>query len=322
MAHFLDKRARAGFTLVELLVVIAIIGVLVALLLPAVQAAREAARRTQCSNNMKQQVIALHNCHDTHLYMPQFGYAWPEGSTTLRQSSTFWSILPYLEQKNLFEKLPTTTTSSAFFNSSTATGSMVTKVPAYVCPSDPTLRGNATGTGSNYNMSSYNVNGEVFVRGIYPSMASMTDGSSNTVMIVEHIALCRILAGGNSAVNGRSVWPAINLTTGDPIVYWPNQAVSTTKPAGFPGSVHQNTTSKIPDPANGDVQSWRAPQASPTLGDTGTCNPMTASSMHSGVVIVGIGDGSVRGVNGIISLKTWNAALTPQGNETLGSDWN
>src|SRR5262245_18962353 len=117
-----------GFTLVELLVVIAIIGVLVALLLPAVQAAREAARRTQCSNNVKQQVLALHNCHDTHLYMPQFGYAWPRGSTTLTSSSTFWSILPYMEQRALFDKLQGLSTSSAFFNSSTSTNSMVTKV--------------------------------------------------------------------------------------------------------------------------------------------------------------------------------------------------
>jgi prepilin-type N-terminal cleavage/methylation domain-containing protein len=322
VASRFGKRACAGFTLVELLVVIAIIGVLVALLLPAVQSAREAARRTQCSNNLKQQVIALHNCHDTYQYMPAFGYAWPQGSTTLRQSSTFWSILPYLEQKNLFEKLPTTTTSSAFFNSSTATGSMVTKVPAYICPSDPTIRGgNATATSSNYNMNCYNVNGEVFVNGQYPKLAHMTDGTSNTIMLVEHISLCREPGGGNSATAGRCVWPAVNLTTGDSIVFWPNQAVSTTKPPGFPGSVHQNASSKIPDPANGNVQSWRAPQASPTLGATGNCNPTTANSMHSGVVMVGLGDGSVKGVTSDISLKTWNAALTPAVGEVLGSDW-
>ena|SRR5689334_10051526 len=64
------RRKRRGFTLVELLVVIAIIGILVALLLPAIQAAREAARRNQCLNNFKQLLIALQNCHDTRLALP------------------------------------------------------------------------------------------------------------------------------------------------------------------------------------------------------------------------------------------------------------
>lgn len=320
--RFQQPRRTSGFTLVELLVVIAIIGVLVALLLPAVQAAREAARRTQCSNNIKQQVLALHNCHDTFLYMPQFGWHWPKSSTTLRQSSTFWSILPFLEQRNLFEKLPTTTTSSAFFNSATSTGSMVTKVKAYLCPSDVTvIKGDATGTGSNFNLNSYNVTGEVFWNGQYPRLADMTDGTSSTVMIVEHIALCRSTAGGNNATDGRCVWPAVNLTTGDSIAYWPGENTTNAVPTGFLGFATQYSTSKIADPANGGILSWRAPQASPTLGATGTCSPLTASSLHPGVVMCGIGDGSVKAVTGNITLKTWNAALTPAGGESMGSDW-
>src|SRR4029079_8754703 len=88
---------RRGFTLVELLVVIAIIGVLVALLLPAVQAAREPARRSQCPNNLKQMGIALHNYHDTFLVFP-FGWSG-------RGAGWATMILPQIEQKNLWDTL-------------------------------------------------------------------------------------------------------------------------------------------------------------------------------------------------------------------------
>ena len=89
---------QSGFTLVELLVVIAIIGVLVALLLPAVQAAREAARRLQCSNNLHQHGIALHNYHDAHRRFP---------AGIVDPSFLLWSgsLLPFLEQRNLFDGL-------------------------------------------------------------------------------------------------------------------------------------------------------------------------------------------------------------------------
>ena len=97
---------RRGFTLVELLVVIAIIGILVALLLPAVQAAREAARRMSCSNNLKQLALAMHNYHDVHKTFPLGSYnlreAWPSNGSNWRSL-----ILPYIEQQNandLFEQ--------------------------------------------------------------------------------------------------------------------------------------------------------------------------------------------------------------------------
>lgn len=100
-----------GFTLVELLVVIAIIGVLVALLLPAVQAAREASRRASCMNHVKQIVLALHNYHDTHQRFPPggIGYGWCRhpsdyGASKVLNVNGLLFLLPYLEQRPLYEK--------------------------------------------------------------------------------------------------------------------------------------------------------------------------------------------------------------------------
>ncbi|MEX0792002.1 MAG: DUF1559 domain-containing protein [Pirellulaceae bacterium] len=100
-----STRARAGFTLVELLVVIAIIGVLVALLLPAVQQAREAARRMQCSNNLKQLGLAFHNYHDTVGKLPPM-YIQLVPSTD-NEGHWAWSafLLPYLEQGNTYDAM-------------------------------------------------------------------------------------------------------------------------------------------------------------------------------------------------------------------------
>lgn len=93
---------NAGFTLIELLVVIAIIAILIALLLPAVQQAREAARRTQCKNNLKQLGLALHNYHDTHSVFPPglLGRC----TTPDLNASGLVMLLPYIEQNNLYSQ--------------------------------------------------------------------------------------------------------------------------------------------------------------------------------------------------------------------------
>src|SRR5687768_241506 len=101
------KIARSGFTLVELLVVVAIIGILIALLLPAVQAAREAARRTQCNNNLKQIGLALHGYHDTYKLLPA-------GSYDNNELSWHVYVLPYLERAELFEQFDLDTNSAYY----------------------------------------------------------------------------------------------------------------------------------------------------------------------------------------------------------------
>ena len=93
------RTARDGFSLVELLVVIAIIGILVALLLPSVQAAREAARRVQCQNNLKQLGLALHHHHDSSSRLP--GGIIVNGSVEDGWGTGFTELLPHLEQQNL-----------------------------------------------------------------------------------------------------------------------------------------------------------------------------------------------------------------------------
>jgi prepilin-type N-terminal cleavage/methylation domain-containing protein len=131
------KRER-GFTLVELLVVIAIIGVLVALLLPAVQSAREAARRSQCTNNIKQIVLGCQNFHDTYGTVPNIvSYTPTGGGGTTGGFGAGWGflpfLLPYVEQKPLFDTIN--------FNSNCCCNSLTQVHKAYIsaftCPSDP-----------------------------------------------------------------------------------------------------------------------------------------------------------------------------------------
>ena len=106
MSH---RSQRTGFTLVELLVVIAIIGILVALLLPAVQAAREAARRMQCTNNVKNLSLACHNYHDTYKTMPQnystWGGAFARHTIDGRSQSWMVAVLPFIEQQPLYDQI-------------------------------------------------------------------------------------------------------------------------------------------------------------------------------------------------------------------------
>lgn len=125
-SHWRVDRRRA-FTLVELLVVIAIIGVLVALLLPAVQAAREAARRAQCSNNLKQMGIGLHNYHDTYLVFP---FGWSD-----RGQGWHACLLPFIEQQPLYNTLQWAEANNWDIDNTPNELACSTKIKIFRCPS-------------------------------------------------------------------------------------------------------------------------------------------------------------------------------------------
>lgn len=194
---------RSGFTLVELLVVIAIIGILIALLLPAVQAAREAARRSQCTNNLKQLGIALHNYHDTHKKLPP-GWLQKYVGTALSSTSWGWGsfVLPYVEQQSLYDVIePGQGSLWGATGNATKLAAMQQELKAFRCPSDiqtvtnsgRTINGQAL-TVSNYignnssdsNITSDNVDiGGLFVENKSLTFADILDGTSNTVALGE-----------------------------------------------------------------------------------------------------------------------------------------
>jgi len=202
---------RGAFTLVELLVVIAIIGILVGLLLPAVQAAREAARRMQCSNNLKQLGLALHSYHDTNNKFPQ-------GFTRFHSWGWAVRVLPYIEQRNLFDRLGAVSLNWGLINNGAdpnLLALMQTKLPGFRCPSDtgPDLNDKRLLGGRQTSMSNYlGVNGSLLFQHLGQwydaestpgnpatyvggngvlfmdskiSFRDITDGTSNTLLVGE-----------------------------------------------------------------------------------------------------------------------------------------
>jgi prepilin-type N-terminal cleavage/methylation domain-containing protein len=218
-----SRPSRPAFTLIELLVVIAIIAILIALLLPAVQQAREAARRTQCRNNLKQIGLALHNYHDAFTRFPNAIMAYAGGTspyTSLGCAGWFWSrgfswrvaILPYIDQAPMYNGIDIVnhgfgacfaTNNGIPLNSGTAKA-LSTALPAYLCPSDSTEKSvqnysNIPAQGTNYpeavraraDLSHDQLNNNSATRDLGgitragTTSADFKDGQSNTVMVGE-----------------------------------------------------------------------------------------------------------------------------------------
>jgi prepilin-type N-terminal cleavage/methylation domain-containing protein/prepilin-type processing-associated H-X9-DG protein len=192
-----------GFTLVELLVVIAIIGVLIALLLPAVQAAREASRRSQCANHLKQIALACHNHHDANNdQLPTACTFYPVGSNQETGWSYAFQILPYMEQSALYDAGLSTSKSRCAWNTTESPVLAIAskKINYLQCPSDGGSKSIKTGEpqAANYydcaadysyvwiSSGSEQSRGALCYRG-YTGMSSVTDGTSNTILFSEHL---------------------------------------------------------------------------------------------------------------------------------------
>ncbi len=314
---------KRAFTLIELLVVIAIIAVLIALLLPAVQQAREAARRTQCKNNFKQAGLALHNYHDTNKYFPAAMYwsNFPSGglvgtpsSGAATQMGPSWlvGLLPFCDQAPLYN-----TVNFNLSISDNANANIVKQViPGFVCPSDPnntpgnkcTTFGNSWARG-NLGASGYGQYGQGDMKGAGPndrgvfgmngwnSIAQITDGTSNT------IASWEVRAGWTAGdprgtwANGRAGGGTImNCLNPDPSFGTTGDCYGINEGGNYNGSCHDN---------GDDV--WGSYTSNCAVGMGGWPNgdgQAGPKSLHVGGVHALLSDGSVRfitqNMNGLV----------------------
>ncbi|MBL8892411.1 MAG: DUF1559 domain-containing protein [Planctomycetaceae bacterium] len=330
---------RSAFTLVELLVVIAIISVLMGLLLPAVQMAREAARSVQCRNNLKQMGLAVLNYETSRSHFPPSAIIQVVGAINTNSSwSIHGRILPYLEQGNVYERI----------NLNVAWDDQVVlaglKIPTYACPSDvnsdvtrdvspklatplyPTTYGFNFGSWLIYNPATGAIGDGMFHPNAKLRPSNILDGASNTLMAADVKA--RQFYGRNEPLVGGTSIPAP-----DPA------AVAARLPASFAwcrpnghtewpdGRVHHEgfTTGLAPNgrlilnsasnqcPASSDIDYTSRQEATSTT--EATYAVITSRSYHSGSVNVVLMDGSTHSVANEIDLITWRALGTRIGGE-------
>jgi prepilin-type N-terminal cleavage/methylation domain-containing protein/prepilin-type processing-associated H-X9-DG protein len=346
--HFLQRRLRPAFTLVELLVVIAIIGVLVALLLPAVQSAREAGRRMQCSNNLKQLALGMHNFHDTNGLFA-FNYQLI-GVNAWEAASASYQILPFIEQANVHSqfKIPSTAKAgqalgtapegavgdSAMWSASW-NGPMNTRLKTFICPSStkaPT-RSQVSwgGPGSNYGWCTGSRTQVVWAGDSFNGIIAyqhqrrikdVTDGLSNTVLASEFLP-------GRGLNSGTATYPFDVFYAGDgPFNSVKNKDFATQAELDTIGNAAKNLSGGGFRGNNGGNWAWYAAGHStfstaappnwrfPTAG--GNCCPggahdwgngiIPARSIHPNGVNAAFGDGSVRFISNNVDLLAWQYA--------------
>lgn len=308
---------RSAFTLIELLVVIAIIAVLIALLLPAVQQAREAARRSQCKNNLKQLGLAIHNYEGTYRCLPM-----ADVNGAVNPVSAHARVLPYMDQATLYAQIDFNV---AYDHANNAVARAV-ELPVFRCPSDPNRLTQALGGRNNY----YWNNGttvQMYASGgagqpapngiIYHNslvrIADVTDGLSNTAAMSE-----KLVGDGNQAVSTPKVdtfQPGTYPNTADEALTQCNATDTTNlgmqgySNVGVPWLQQYHSTNQYNHilPPNG--RSCMFPP-----GRIAT----TANSEHVGGVHLLLCDGSVRFISENLNVLTWRGAGSRNGGEVLG----
>jgi prepilin-type N-terminal cleavage/methylation domain-containing protein len=316
----LKKRA---FTLIELLVVIAIIAVLVALLLPAVQQAREAARRSQCKNNLKQIGLALHNYEGSCQALPP-GSINVVPSAVSSEASTHTQILPYLDQGNNYSQFNW----GVSLNTSPLNAAAIAQtIPGYVCPSDLGAPG-FTGKGQACYMQNMGANGSysnktgVFFKNSSTRFSEITDGLSNTAFFAE-------IKRGPSTGAGTGVVPATSpddFRVATDVSAWSAPADDINPP---PSCENRATPAWL----YRGLEYYRGVVVATYYNHTLNPNAllrdciwgasvanghMASRSYHTGGVQILLGDGAVRFVSDNVNNATWRALGTKGGGEVLG----